>query len=958
MKNLHITLLVSLIWSSFCFAQKFTNYSTKNGLPSNNVYRITQDVDGFIWFITDKGMVKYNGTDFKKFTIRKGLATNDIWNVIAAPDGKVWYFSKSPKIGYIKNDSIYAFPSKIKGEILNPTNRSIINNEVTFNNSEAHYELINKHWQKHNTFGNFSKLRRYINLLKHPVLDRFQYDKKTPTILFFNKSNVVVKKIKYVKPIEYSHTRSQINDSIYVWLSDKNYTILNLNTYKLKTIWFKDVINIKKSKYVRIHKVNNQIQITGVGFVSVLDKNYNLTNTYYTPDYLKGHFSFIDKQNNVWIATLTNGVYKLSASKKNAVYSLINNRIGKIKKINNHIIATVLNKGFYQYNCVSKQFTPYIKDVNFSYGVYDIKELNKQYFITSNKITTMYNGKKSMYYALKKENFFNEIARQLVYHDNYLYGNFTSGLNKLNTQNFSVNKRYLINGIRTFTSFKNKLIIATSNGLKTLNNNNIQNFTIGDSVSNKWIKKPILSLNKLNSNWLLVGTDSYGAFLTDLNKTIPLKETEYLSINDSFIENNNLWLATDVGVLHYKKDERNNYNFITTYNENDGLLLKSVRSVYANKGELIISSNIGAVTIPKKKKKNKPLLDVYFSSVHYNNKKLTLNKAKYIKNNTLSLNISGINFTDNANFDYEYQLLPIQEKWIATNSKQIIFNDLKPHNYELRIWSENKIKRIKFKIVPLWYQTKIIQMLFGLLYVLFIAAIITYFIKRALIKKSKSLQIQKKLADFELHALRSQMNPHFVFNSLNAIQYYITKNEIELSEKYLVKFSRLIRMFFDFSREKEITLSEEVKLLKNYLEIEKMRFGNDFKFNFILDKNLNLNKYKIPTMLLQPIVENAVNHGVFHNGGKGLIEITFNSVNHKTYQVIIKDDGVGVEKSRKIQQQSLKVKRKSNANSTDVINERIELLNESNLWIVNYKLIDHSKTIGGTTVQLTFTKNE
>jgi len=64
------------------FSQQYTNYTTKDGLPSNHVYRITQDVDGFIWFITDKGMVKFNGTDFKKFTIRDGLPTNDIWNIV------------------------------------------------------------------------------------------------------------------------------------------------------------------------------------------------------------------------------------------------------------------------------------------------------------------------------------------------------------------------------------------------------------------------------------------------------------------------------------------------------------------------------------------------------------------------------------------------------------------------------------------------------------------------------------------------------------------------------------------------------------------------------------------------------------------------------------------------------------------------------------------------------------
>ena len=92
MKKLHITLIIILIWS-FSFAQQYTNYSTKNDLPSNHIYKITQDYKGFIWFITDKGIVKYNGTTFKTFTTKEGLPTNDIWDIKITPDNKIWYFN-------------------------------------------------------------------------------------------------------------------------------------------------------------------------------------------------------------------------------------------------------------------------------------------------------------------------------------------------------------------------------------------------------------------------------------------------------------------------------------------------------------------------------------------------------------------------------------------------------------------------------------------------------------------------------------------------------------------------------------------------------------------------------------------------------------------------------------------------------------------------------------------------
>ena len=943
-----------MIWSFF-YAQQYTNYSTKNGLPSNHIYRITQDVNGFIWFITDKGMVKYDGSEFKKYTIRDGLPTNDIWNITTTPNGKIWYFSKSPKIGYIDNDSIYSFPSAVKGEILNPMNRNIVGNKITFNNSFAHYKLKNGKWERFDVAGSFSKLKRYKTYLIHNKIDRFQFSEDKIHIVFKDKNNKTLKKIKTHNVIIEAHTRGQINDNFYIWLSNKAYSILNLTNFEFKTIYFKDAINIEKSKHVRMHIVNNQVQITGVGFVSVLDKNYNLTDTHYIPDDLKAHFSFIDKQHNLWVATFTNGIYKLPNSKQNAVYDLINEKVGRIKKIDNHLITTVLNKGFYRYDNITKHFKPHKKESSFTYGVFDIKELNKTYFITSDKITTIHNNEESILLGLEKHSFFNEIARQLVYHDNFLYGNFTAGLNKLNPNNLNINKEYYINGIRTFISFKKKLIIATSNGLKILKNDSIQPLNFNNKDLNDWHKKPILSLNKLDNNLLLVGTDSYGAFITDLNKTTLLKETEYLSINNSFVEKNNLWLATDNGVLQYKKNTDGDFVYITTYNENDGLSLKNAKSVYVTNKNLIISSNNGVATIPKKKNTNQQLLNIYISNANYNDEKITSNKVKYTKNNTVNFNISTINFSENTNFKYEYQLLPIQKKWISTASKHISFTNLLPNSYKLNIKLKDKTNSISFIITPLWHQTLIAKIGFVLLGLLSILGIVLYTRKRELKKQAIKLNAQKKLADFELHALRSQMNPHFVFNSLNAIQYYITNNETELSEKYLVKFARLIRMFFDFSREKEISLTDELKLLNGYLEIEKMRFGEEFNYIFNVDPNLNTSRYNIPTMLLQPIVENAVNHGIFHNGGKGLIQLFFTQINDKSYEVNIIDDGVGIEKSKEIQAHSLK---KGKTKSTQILNERVELLNQSKLWHVTYKLIDNSKRSKGTTVQLIFTKND
>ncbi len=938
-----------ILWGSL-FSQQYTNYTTKDGLPSNHVYRITQDIEGFIWFITDKGMVKYNGSDFKKFTIRDGLPINDIWNIAITPNGKVWYFSKSPKIGYIYKDSVYAFPSENKGEILSPMNRNIVGNEVTFNNSFAHYQLENKQWKAYNVSGRNSKLKQYKSYLNHKKLHRIQFSEDQKNLFFIDKNKHEVKKIKLVQEITEAHTRGQINDSTYFWTSNKAFTILNLNNYKVKTTYFKDVINIKESKHVRIHIVNNQIQITGRGFVSILDKEYNITKTHYVSKDLKAHFSFIDKQDNIWIATFRNGVYKLPKAKQNAVYTLINEKVGKIKKIDNKLIAKVLDKGFYAYDFSTKQFKVFIKETNFVYGMFPIKELNKNFFITHNSIFLVKNKKRNEIPISLRANL-NETARQLVYHKDYLYGNFTAGLNKINPKNFSVKKEYIINGIRSFVSFKDTLLIASSNGLQVLDNDRIKALKIPKETANNLYTKPILNLNKLDDNAVLVGTDAYGAFVTDLNEIIPLKETEYLSINNSFVAGTDLWLATDKGIWHYQKNRDNKYIFITSYNENDGLLSNNTNSVYATENELIISSNNGVVSIPKKKNKTSGLLAIYVAEVNYNNESILKSPLKYESNNSLSIKVSSIDFSENRAMQYAYQLLPIQKKWITTTSRQISFNDLPPNTYQLNIKAKSKSDSIAFKIAPLWNQTLVAKVLFALLSIVLVSTLVLIIRKIELKKQAKKLNAKRKLAEFELYALRSQMNPHFVFNSLNAIQYYLTDNKIDLSEKYLVKFSRLIRMFFDLSKHQTISIQDEVGLLNAYLEIEKMRFGKDFKYKIQIDKALNTEK-QIPAMLLQPIVENAVNHGLFHKQGKGLISIHFHKTNESDFSISIEDNGIGRERSKEIKKHSLN---KHLSKSTQILQERIDLINESGSFNIHYKITDLNQVNQtGTRVRLQF----
>lgn len=219
-------------------------------------------------------------------------------------------------------------------------------------------------------------------------------------------------------------------------------------------------------------------------------------------------------------------------------------------------------------------------------------------------------------------------------------------------------------------------------------------------------------------------------------------------------------------------------------------------------------------------------------------------------------------------------------------------------------------------------------------------------------KLEAALEFQKRLHKSELNALRSQMNPHFVHNSLNAILYYVQRNEVETTEEYLVKFSKLIRLFFDFSRRQFVTLEEEETLLIHYLDIEKLRFEDKFDFTINFDPKIDKEEATIPAMLIQPLVENAINHGIFHSKEKGNISISFSYIDTDSYTIIVEDNGIGYKAAQKLK---TNYKDKVRSNSSNVLQERIDLLNLSGQMDISYTLTDLSDTHQGkgTSVSLT-----
>ena len=237
--------------------------------------------------------------------------------------------------------------------------------------------------------------------------------------------------------------------------------------------------------------------------------------------------------------------------------------------------------------------------------------------------------------------------------------------------------------------------------------------------------------------------------------------------------------------------------------------------------------------------------------------------------------------------------------------------------------------------------------------------------KRKRDKEQLTTDFKKQLAEAETKALRAQMNPHFIFNSLNSINSFVMDQKHEIASDYLIKFSKLIRLILDNSRSETIPLEKELETLKLYVILEAARFENRFKCVYRIAENVDTNSIKIPPMLLQPFVENAIWHGLMQKEGEGTItvEISMSSEqltvsseqiadnSEQLLRITITDDGIGREKAAELKSKSATHK----SHGLKVTSQRIEMMNKLNSTGAHVNIVDLKDEQGnamGTKVEL------
>jgi len=298
------------------------------------------------------------------------------------------------------------------------------------------------------------------------------------------------------------------------------------------------------------------------------------------------------------------------------------------------------------------------------------------------------------------------------------------------------------------------------------------------------------------------------------------------------------------------------------------------------------------------------------------------------KANSFRVDFSTLNFSDLNKTSYDYRLLGSDTLWNNLHHEHFLsFANLAPGNYTLQLrttGNPEKITSLPIVITPPFYSTWWFRIL-----VMVTIAIIGYLLFRfriAQIRREEKLktEFQKKTSDLEMAALRAQMNPHFIFNCLNAISYFVLDNQPERATEYLSKFSQLIRLILDGSRNKTISLENEIRLISYYLELEQLRCKHKFQFAVTKNGVNNITGIEIPSMLLQPFIENAIWHGVMpKENNDGLIEVAFSQSNHHLVCEIT-DNGIGRKKSAEIKSQQPK---KHVSYGMQLTEERLKILN-------------------------------
>lgn len=959
--QLKYILFVFLFFIQNLFGQNpyYHTVNKTNGLPSNTVYDIYQDKNEMIWLATNDGICSYDGFQFKSYynddqTSKAGS------NIVEDSFGRIWYCNFDGNIYYVEKGKLHILDVK---KPIGYHKFNIIGNQLIYLEKN---ELV---------FLDLKTLKK-TNVLPFDTNVILGVQKKGNSLFVFSNYLFEIRSASDIKKYQIpSEVKVKFNGGLF---SVSNENLLIVSKYSNDYCLFNDgKFELKKFEspfnFIQNVSVDNQYNwfSTTKGLLKI---NLNIPNSKPEKYFEQYNISTIykDKNQGCWITTLNEGVLYIPHF-KNILYPTIAIPI-VIEQIENEIYYGTANDKLVKTNDLKNlQNHQVIFNGNSNHSVVNLNynSFNNELIFTSNTFKI-----KNIKGSVFKENVI--AIKQVLVIDDSFYAYAASGncgLIKMKDgksnwnaahekfrklSNLSMDYSSMISGVRgksvAYDRLNETLFFATNLGLFQ--------FKKEQSTEIKPNHKS-LNLSKIYfHNQLILG-------LTTNNNLVEINVNNHQmkTIYDSKIKGNLLLKIRQIDDLLYLITS----NSIITYHLTTRKMQKifnvnsdvEINDILAKDDHLYLATSKGIISLDSTTFSTEKQPKFLLQNVLVNQKSISLEKLNELDydENDIEIQFSVISYLQSPNTPIYYSINNGNWQEIKNNNRSLLLNSLASGNYTIAFkTSLNNVSptEVSFKInQPIWA-----KWWFILLLILAGLYGISLFYRNRIRKIQLRNQIvlekvalENSLNQSKIKAIKSQMNPHFFYNALNTLQSYILSNDKKQALNYLSKFSNLTRTILELTEKDTISIAEEIKTLSLYLEIEKARFDDDFDYQIIVAPEIDSEQTKIPSMLLQPYVENAIKHGLLHKEGLKKMSIQFFETENYI-SISIDDNGIGRKKSSELNS----IKNKNHQSfATKAIQNRIDLLNQNQINKISIEFTDKvnpSQMAIGTTVRIEIPKNE
>lgn len=892
----------------------FLHFTDMDGLPSMTVYNILQDREGFIWISTTKGICRFDGKHFRRFSIN-GLSSHDTPFSLMDVEGIPWFYNLAGDIFYIHHDSLQLF------NVPKPHTSSTIYSlavrnpyiYITWSNME---QPLSYRYNIFQPSENLCLQRGYVFLgLKENEL--IGYDIATRR-MSFDVYAIDQQELILSHRLKVPITSEPIieHDRFYLY-SNGNYATIATNHFRI----FNHCDELI-SETCLTHLFNDRIKyITFINgdevFISTAKSAYifqtatkSLNEIKYFSQYINTIFE--DAFRRRWVSTTDYGLY-LDLNNQAEIFTTHNsllptNEISSIKGIDTAIYLGHNNGTLTRYLPASgrlseiwhsdagriRAIVPQKQEsalVASDHGIHLIRLLD----LSISSCTNFPVG--SFKSVLSTDNGDIYLSTSLG-----LYRAGPVQRSGISCEDF-IRKREIDSRCLTAAVSRGFLYAGTVNGLFR-------------KEGSKWINvlgRNVFVTRLLNyrDSLLFTGTDGEGLLLIDNSHPHEIKISTAANLPSKhitslcLIDPRTIAIGTDNGIYIYPIDGTAGFGI----NLRDGLPGKEVLDIECKNGMLYAGTTRGLYRIPVSRiraNSENPYLDIENILCFSRLKSYPFSSLLPYNHNHLRLFVTQRSLVSGSELRSYYRLDP-KSAWTPFAGPEIDLWGLSPGKYSIELFGINEdgisssIVSKDFVIdIPWWKSLWFNALLLTGIFSLGLTIAYTHHAKKRR-EERRQRQFQDQLNTFREKALQNQMNPHFMFNALNAIQSFLSKNDQLNAMTYLSKFGKLIRMIFEQSKLHKVTLENEIIFLRNYLELENLRFRDKIQIELSVDPQVEFiaSEILIPPLIIQPIAENSFKHGLLHKESGGIFKMHF-SMEGSHVSVVIEDNGVGRKKADQI----------------------------------------------------------